>query len=264
LSPSSPDSKYSAASHNLMGRLASRAGDSSRALQELRRAVELEPQNEDYVTDLALELAFAKRIDESHDLLEKARKDFPASGRIFFAEGVCYQVAGHRSESEWAFRQAADLTWQWQAPYLAQGNMLRELGSPKEGLEKLNQAEELFTASPWPHWLKALALAKSGANSESQSEFTRAQALASNEPEIFPVLLARSLRHGDCGTARKMSAKMAAFGFASEIEIGRWCGESTPPQMTSGPALEKALAPYSELKLIVEMAREDRAHGFGP
>ena len=34
--------------------------------------------------------------------------------------------------------------------------------------------------------------------------------------------------------------------------------------MTSGPALEKALAPYSELKLLVEMAREDRAHGFGP
>ncbi len=264
LSPSSHDSKYSAASHNLMGRLASRAGDSSRALQELRRAVELEPQNEDYVTDLALELAFAKRIDESHDLLEKARKDFPASGRIFFAEGVCYQVAGHRSESEWAFRQAADLSWQWQAPYLAQGNMLRELGSPKEGLEKLNQAEELFTGSPWPHWLKALALAKSGANSESQSEFTRAQDLASNEPEIFPVLLASSLRHGDCGTAREMSAKMAAFGFASEIEIGRWCGESTLPQMTSGPALEKALAPYSELKLLVEMAREDRAHGFGP
>ena len=241
-----------------MGRLASRAGDSSRALQELRSAVELEPQNEDYIADLALELAFAKRTEESRGLLEKARKNFPASGRIFFAEGVWHQIAGHRSESEAAFRQAADLIWQWQAPYLAQGNMLRELGSPKEGLEKLNQAEELFTASPWPHWLKALALAKSGANSESQSELTRAQDLASNEPEIYPALLASSLRRGDCGAAREISAKMAAFGFASEIEIGRWCGESANSATAPSPALEKVLAPYSELKLLVEMARNDQ------
>ena len=264
LSPSPPGSNLSAASHNLMGRLASRAGDSSRALQELRSAVELEPRNEDYIADLALELAFAKRMKESRGLLEKARKNLPASGRIFFAEGVWHQVAGHRTESEGAFRQAADLTWQWQAPYLAQGNMLRELGSPKDALERLNQAEALFTASPWPHWLKALTLAKSGADSESHSEFARAQDLAPNEPEIFPALLASSLRRGDCGAAREMSTKMAGFGFASEIEIGRWCGESPNCVLAPGPALEKVLAPYSELKLLVEMAREDPADGIGP
>jgi len=256
LGPFGLGSSPSAASHNLMGQLASRAGDSTRALEEFRSAVDLAPRNEDYTADLALELASANHMEESRGLLEKAREDFPASGRIFFAEGVWHQLAGHRAESESAFRRAADLMGSWEPPYLALGNMLRELASPQEALEALNQAETLFSASPWPHWLKALALAKRGANSESQSEFRRAQDLASNEPEIFPALLASSLRRGDCQAAREISTRMADFGFASEIDIGRRCSESTNSAMATGPALEKMLAPHWELKVLVEMARE--------
>jgi superkiller protein 3 len=256
LVPPEPGSSPSAASHNLMGRLASRAGDSTRALEEFRSAVDLAPRNEDYAADLALELAFANRIEESRGLLEKARKDFPASGRIFFAEGVWHQLAGHRAESESAFRRAADLMGPWEPPYLALGNMLREHASPQEALEALNQAETLFSASPWPHWLKALALEKRGANSESQSEFRRAQDLASNEPEILPALLATSLRRGDCQAAGEISTRMADFGFANEVDIGRRCSESTNSAKATGPAMEKMLAPYWELKLLVEMARE--------
>jgi Flp pilus assembly protein TadD len=252
-----------AAYHNLLGRIASREGDSAHALEEVRRSVALEPENEDYITDAALELALAGRMDEARKVIEKARKDLPSSGRIVFAQGVWLELAGLRKESAAAYRQAADLSWHWQAPYLALGNVLRELGSPKDALEELNQAESLFTASPWPHWLKALALTKSGADSESQSEFTRALDLASNQPEIFPALLASSLRRGDCGAAREISTKMSALGFASEIDIDRWCGKSVTSPSAPGPALEKALARHSELKLLLEMAREEPWPGGG-
>ena len=254
LGPSAPGSALSAASHNLMGRLASRAGDPNRALEELHLAVELAPQDENYTADLALELAFTKRMEESRRLLEKARSDFPLSGRIFFAEGVWHQLAGHRFESESAFRRAAELTWRWQAPYLANANMLGELASPRESLDELNQVEMLFTASPWPHWLKALALAKSGAESQAQLEFRRARDLASNDPEILPVLLATSLERGDCGAVWETWTEMKELGFVSGINVHRRCGEFTNSAIETGPAAQKELVPHGELKILVEMA----------
>ena len=80
-----------------------------------------------------------------------------------FAEGLFHQVSGRWSEAQGAYRQSADLSWQWEVPQLAHANLLRVTDSPRKALEVLDQVASLFPTSPWPYWLKGLTLMKTNA-----------------------------------------------------------------------------------------------------
>jgi Flp pilus assembly protein TadD len=147
-----------AAYEDLLGRNLSREGDSVGAVRELERAVNLDPASDQYVTDLALELVRPSRAAEAGRILEKAHRDWPSNSKILFAQGLWQQLAGHADKAEVAFRQAADLSWRWEAPSLALGNLYSQSRAPGRAVETLDQAITLFPSSPWPHWFKALAL----------------------------------------------------------------------------------------------------------
>ncbi|PYV41341.1 MAG: hypothetical protein DMG06_17435, partial [Acidobacteria bacterium] len=253
--PASSDG--SAAYHNLLGRILVRKRNTSRALQELQRAVILEPGSEGYLSDLLLESALAGQMEETRRLFEKVKTKWLASSKIRFAEGIWLQVSGRTTEAKTAFRQAADLSWQWEVPYLAQGNLLRQLGAAADALEALDQAATLFPSSPWPHWLKGLTLMKTAGRSQSQavSEFRQSLGLASNQPEVYPALLVARLQQGDCEGAQAVWNRMAPTGLAKELDPARWCGSRKGLSTSQVNLPDKLLTDYSELRVLVDLAR---------
>ena len=197
--------------HNLLGRALIRQGEVDRGLAELKQAVDLSPQNEDYLSDLALESAAAGRLGEAGKLLERARAKLPSSARIRFAQGLLLELSSKPGEAERAYQQAAELSWQWEAPYLAEGHLFRQTGQVSRSAEVLDQAAALFPWSPWPHWFKAVTLRKSTPGSEG-GELNRGLDLARSEPEIYPAMLADALRQNDCAAARAIWERMSILG----------------------------------------------------
>jgi tetratricopeptide (TPR) repeat protein len=239
--------------HNLLGRAWIRQGEVDRGLAELKQAVDLSPQNEEYLSDLALESAAAGRLGEAQILLERAQAKLPSSARIRFAQGLLLELSGKLAGAERAYQQAAELSWQWEAPYLAQGHLFRQTGQAGRSGEVLEQATALFPWSPWPHWFKAATLRKSMPGSED-SELNRGLDLARNEPEIYPAMLADALRRDDCTAARAIWDQMSILGLAPRLDPSSWCDAKANQVM--GAPIQK-LETYSEWRVLVELAREE-------
>src|SRR5712691_11324680 len=191
--------------------------------------------NHGYILDCALELDFAGQMDAAHNLIEKARRQMPTSGEILFAQGVWHQLEQQQEQALKSYQQAADLSWRWEVPYLAQGNLLRQTGPASRALEILDQAASLFASSPWPHWFRGLALMQDGTEGKEQaaSEFVQSLKLAENQPNAYPALLVGSLQRNDCAGAMEIQTKMNALGFAGELDPSPWCKEgqkaASPP-----------------------------------
>lgn len=258
LSAMGPKSR-GAAYEDLLGRVLGREGNSAAAVRELEGAVTLEPGSDQYVTDLALELALAGRTAEAGRVLEKARRDWPSSSKVLFALGLWQQLASHLEKAEVAFRQAADLSWRWEAPSLALGNLYSKSQAPGRAVEALDQAVALFPSSPWPHWFKALALTNAAPRLEEQalSELELSQELAPNQPGIYPALLVSALRRNDCGGAARIWTTMTPFGLAKELDPSQWCDPQSDSTSRRTSLPDSLFDQYSETRLLVEMASDN-------
>jgi tetratricopeptide (TPR) repeat protein len=248
----------SAAYHNLLGRILIREGEVPKALGELQQSVALEPSNEEFLLDLVLESALVGELRKARHALEKARVKVPASGRIRFAEGICYQLSGHGAEALEAFRQSAELSWKWEVPYLAQGNLFHQMRSVNEALEVLDQTVALFPSSPWPHWLTALTLMKSGnTNSQSRATFELKQSLelGTNQPEVYRPLLVTLLQRDDCEGVREVWGRMVPLGLTKDLDPNPWCGAATSRAASRTSPPDKVLKEHSELRVLVDLAR---------
>ena len=244
----------SAAYHNLLGRIMAREGDISRASTELQKATQMEPTNVDYLLDLALESSLAGQVDDAKLALERLKAKWQHSNRVRFAEGLLHQVSGRWSEAQGAYRQSADLSWQWEVPQLAHANLLRVTDSPRKALEVLDQVASLFPTSPWPYWLKGLTLMKTNA-AESALAFDQSLRLAPNQPEIYVPLLVGSLQRDECAAAQEAWIGINQFGLAKELDPSKWCNAATDSAQRRAPIPEKTLRRFSELRLLVDLFR---------
>jgi hypothetical protein len=113
----------------------------------------------------------------------------------------------------------------------------------------LDQAADLFPASPWPHWFKALAIRKKTPGSEV-AEIGQTLALAGNQPAVYRAMLADSLYRDDCVAARGIWARVSALGIAHQLNPVSWCGGDRQVS-------KKILDRYSESKLFLEIALEE-------
>ena len=236
----------SAAFHNLLGRALVLEGNPAVGLRELQTAVDAEPNHEAYWLDLAIELTAAGQRARAALALEKAKSKWPASSRLLFAEGICDQLAGRTAEAQTKLQKSADLAFQWEPPYLAQANLLRETDAITRSVETLDQAASLFPDSPWPHLLKALALSKTDLNhAEVALQLKRALELAPAEPEVYAAVLTGLLRQHDCSQALDIWERMAPFGLAKNLDPGAACGKVSPEMLDR----------YPDWRWIVELAR---------
>jgi tetratricopeptide (TPR) repeat protein len=256
LSEAPPRSAQSGAFHNLLGRILIHEGDIAGGMKELQQAVSSEPDREDYIVDLAIESAAAGQFSQIHLVLLKARAKSPASSHLLFAEGICNQLSGHYADADRAFQTAAELAFQWEAPYLAEANLLRHAGSPARAAEILDQAAALFPRSPWPHYFKALVLTKNAADSSQvSSEFQRSLDLAPLQPEVYPAILNESLRHHDCAQSQEIWKQMRQLGLAPQLDPSQWCmGDSWASGRNRTPGEELQGSP--EWRWIVDLAHQ--------
>jgi tetratricopeptide (TPR) repeat protein len=222
-----------AAHRNLLGRLLIRGGEFAEGLRNLRAASAAEPRNEEFSFDLALGLAETGNQPAALDRLAKAKSKSPASARIYMVEGLCRQVAGDSQGADAAFRRAADLSNEWEAPWLA-----RTAFGRADAASDIRQAADLFPASPWPSWI--------GGNLE------HAAVLAPNAPQVYAPLLVAALQRNDCVGATRLWARMRALEIAPELDANRWCrGDARLPKSVADR--------YSPLAMLIELARGSAA-----
>ena len=232
----------SAAYHNLLGRVLIEEGEAARGLRELQQAFTLQPETTTYAIDLLLEKARAGNFAESRKMLDASLTKWPASSKVRFAEGLWLELAHRPEEAASAYQRAADLAWQWEAPYLGQGHL-------QVSLEAADRAAILFPSSPWPHWFKVLAQRRTAAGSET-AELARALELAAAQPDVYPALVAGALRQNDCAAAAGIWARMSTLGMAPELDPSRWCGTQRAVNEPV-PILDR----YSEWNMLLEMLR---------
>ena len=156
-----------------------------------------------------------------------------------------------------AFRQAADFSWQWEIPHLAQASLLLQSGSIAESQDVLEQTATLFPTSPWPHWLKALAVLKNPETKPPRPmlEMRQSLSLASNRPEILPALLASSLQQRDCETAREVWKRMTTFGLAAELDPTQLCASETSAPVTEFSLPARIASQYSGVRWLLDLAQ---------
>lgn len=239
--------------HNLLGRVLVEQHDVEQGLNQLQQAVSSEPNNENYVADLAIELAASGQTSRARALVERARTNDPTSVQLLLAEGVCFQLAGNHAAARTSFRKASELGLDSEVPYLAEGNLLRENRARGAAVEILDRAAGLFPDSPWPHWLKALTL-EADAPAQAQSEFRTAVALAQAQPYIYPALLTKALGAGDCRAASEIWDRMKPLALSPELDPSHWCtGDDV--SRAQPPVGGAPLPVYPEWRWIVELAR---------
>ena len=116
--------------HSLKGSALNALGRPAEAIVSMRRAVELEPANEDYAYDLAGVLPKLEKAEAASAVLRKALKLFPASARMHSASGMLAYLTGRNTEAAREYEtankiepRAADLWAALADVYSATGNL---------------------------------------------------------------------------------------------------------------------------------------------
>jgi tetratricopeptide (TPR) repeat protein len=110
------------------------------AIQPLRRAVALDPNNPDSLYDLALTLAKTGADAEASALLAKGRQRFPKVAKIHAASGMMLYAAGQNDQAVRAYEQAVQLE-----PGAA--DLFAALGDAYDATGNLTKAEGAYARS---------------------------------------------------------------------------------------------------------------------
>ncbi|MCZ2149219.1 MAG: tetratricopeptide repeat protein [Bryobacterales bacterium] len=110
------------------------------AVQSLRRAVALDPNNPDSLYDLALTLAKAGADAEASALLNQGRRRFPKVAKIHAASGMMLYAAGQNDQAVQAYEQAVQLE-----PDAA--DLFAALGDAYDATGNLTKAEGAYLRS---------------------------------------------------------------------------------------------------------------------
>jgi len=85
--------------HNLLGYAEFKLGNPEPALQHLQRALHLEPDNEDYLLDMAEFLAYHQAHERTLELFAAAARRLPASRKVRYGLALAYVLQNRRDEA---------------------------------------------------------------------------------------------------------------------------------------------------------------------
>jgi tetratricopeptide (TPR) repeat protein len=224
-----------AAFYYLLGRLLIEQGKLSEAAQEFQRAAALNPDCAECSAYLGICAAELGHDKEATRWLAAAKSKGPNNPTIIYAEGIVLLIRGNSNEAQNTFQRAADLSYDWEPPWLALADAPRN--SPSHQIKVLDQTASLFPRSPWPHFLKAKIL-----NSDVELENTLR--LATADPRIYQQILRLCLERGKCQQVQEVRRRLVELGVNTE---------SGAAICTGGSGVAGSSNPDANLVLLIEM-----------
>jgi tetratricopeptide (TPR) repeat protein len=166
----------SARLHQVTAELLESEGDFPRAVEQYRKAVEIDPKLPGIHRALAVALLNAGR-DES--TLQEARKQLevelavnPADAHSEYQLGEIYWGKFHREEAMKHFTRAVDLLPNFVDALIALGKSWNSQGQPGKALASLQKAVQIDPENEVAHYRLAQAYRKLGKNLEAEQELT--------------------------------------------------------------------------------------------
>ncbi len=124
--------------HDLLGILLAGSGRAQEALEEFRRAAELDPENPRFLANLAGACARLQRWDEAAAVYERACAASPSSG-LYLKLGSVYRRQGQPERALAAFRRARDLGDDGSAPFLGMALAKAEMNRLPEAIDVVRE-----------------------------------------------------------------------------------------------------------------------------
>lgn len=156
--------KPDAALYNLLASLEEGAGDYVQAARDFRRAVDLDPDNEEYYFDLGVEYLSHYAFRPAADVFEVGNRKFPGSLREKVGLGYAHYGLHQYPEAEQAFLEALEMNPSAPAAFAA-WNTLTSFLTP-EGYQKiserLHRLAERHPTSPDSLYFCGVSLFRSG------------------------------------------------------------------------------------------------------
>jgi tetratricopeptide (TPR) repeat protein len=121
---------------NLLGDVEEARGNRSGSLDALRRATELEPQNEEYRYDYALGFVRWGALNQALQAFASAAKDFPGSTRMLLGWGAVYYLTGKYVDAAQVLLRAADVAPQNPQVYYLLGRAYDAAGHLQDKMEQ--------------------------------------------------------------------------------------------------------------------------------
>ena len=134
--------------------------DAQRTLENLRKAVALDPQNPEYAYDLGFALNKNGNHREALDLLKKSELKFPRSAKIALGLGMSWQGLGKSTEAERSFQKALQLEPTAPEISLALGELYASEGQLEKARNAFAQAIHLEPGNGLAHYKQGVTLLK--------------------------------------------------------------------------------------------------------
>jgi tetratricopeptide (TPR) repeat protein len=167
----SPAASNAADWHGMMGYCHFKLGDSTKAVNELQKAIDLDPHNQDHVLELAEVFVANNNAAAAVTLMETAAQVFGQSSQIWFGLGVAYLGDEKRSEAETALKRCLDLDPNLDLAYVVLGQGYKEAGNWNQLMETSQRLIEVNPKNSAGYYYRALALqASPGFKSTDESE----------------------------------------------------------------------------------------------
>jgi tetratricopeptide (TPR) repeat protein len=193
--------------YGMMGYCRFKLGDSAEAANELQKAIDLDPHNQDPVLELAEVFVANNNAAAAIALMETATKLFVRSARIWFGLGVAYLGDEKRSDekrslAEAALRHCLDLDPTLDLAYVVLGQTYKDAGSWGQLMDTSLRLIEVNPRNSTGYYYKALALQASPAlkatdEAEIEKLLRKSLDLNNDDPEPHYELAKLLLRQGE-------------------------------------------------------------------
>lgn len=160
---------------NLLGLLAEEQDDLELAIQSLRKAISLEPRNEDHYLDLSLLCVKRGNFELGEEILKIGLSELPESYRLHIQLGAVLERAAKREEAESVFRNAIAINEEHQLAIASLGSLQLFAGEVEAALVTLENGVGAFPDDFYLRYLHGYALMQLIRTSGDSSAAARAK-----------------------------------------------------------------------------------------
>jgi len=131
----------------LLGDVYAHLGDTARAADLFRDAIQRNPDNDQNYLSLALLSLRSNDTNAAQQTLTKGQARIPGSGKIYWGLGLTAALQGNTTEAASQFERAVDLLPEWAGGYSTLGVFYFQIGQIDKAREVLNRFRESSTGT---------------------------------------------------------------------------------------------------------------------